>query len=82
MVSYGLPVLTLHEILMCPNDLLVLLWLISVYKSREIDLPGRFTWFLMVSYGLVLLRNHNTCQENRFGCAIYLVSSGFLWATF
>ena len=69
--------------------------LIGAYKSREVNLAAQFTWFLMVSYGSLVLANHGkpiclndllvigatTSQGVHFGCTIYLVSYGFLWRT-
>ena len=66
--------------------------LIGAYKAREVNLAAQFTWFLMVSYGLLVLANHGKLiclngllvigdtmsQGVHFCCRIYLVSYGFL----
>ena len=44
----------------CPYDVPVWPWHITAYKSRDVHLVAQFTWFLMVSYGLLELANHET----------------------
>ena len=69
--------------------------LIGAYKSRQVNLAAQFTWFLIVSCGLLVPANHGKpiclndllvigatmSQGVHFGCTIYLVSYGFLWRT-
>ena len=35
-------------------------WPIPAYKSRDVHLVAQFTWFPMVSYGLLELAKHET----------------------
>ena len=46
------------------------LWLSCAYKSQENHLAARFTWFLMVSYGLSVPAKH----KDLFALTIYLGS--------
>ena len=69
--------------------------LISAYKSREVNLAAQFKWFLMFSYGLLVLANHGKpiCLNDllvigatmslgvHFGSTICVVCYGLLWRT-
>ena len=60
----------------CPHAWLAMPWPIIAYKSQEVNLVARFTWFLMVSYGLPVVTLHQklgmhlwcTCLDMAYPC--------------